>query len=89
MPSQKTNRSQLNRARFNRATRTHIKTRIAKARAAIEQQDLTKDQKKAVIGEAHQALDRAARKGVIHRNTAARKKSRLMFAQKAAAAENS
>lgn len=53
------------------ATRTHVK----KARAAIAQNPAeAQDDVVAAIS----ALDRAARKGVIHPNNAARRKSRLM-----------
>lgn len=50
----------------NRAVRTELKT-LAKNAQAQES-----------VLEAIAALDRAARKGIIHTNAAARKKSRLM-----------
>jgi small subunit ribosomal protein S20 len=53
------------------ATRTHVK----KARTAITR-DVTEAQTDLLV--AISALDRAAKKGVIHRNNAARRKSRLM-----------
>ena len=53
------------------ATRTYIK----KARAAIAQ---SSPDSEADVLAAISALDRAAKKGVIHRNNAARRKSRLM-----------
>jgi small subunit ribosomal protein S20 len=53
------------------ATRTYVK----KARTAISANSA--DSHAAVVA-AISALDRAARKGVIHRNNAARRKSRLM-----------
>jgi small subunit ribosomal protein S20 len=56
------------RAKLNRSQRSAIKTAVKKARSA-----LTKE----AAAEAIRALDRGARKGLIHRNTAARKKSRL------------
>lgn len=53
------------------ATRTYVKkARIAIARQPGEAQD--------EVTAAISALDRAARKGVIHPNNAARRKSRLM-----------
>ncbi len=52
----------------NRAGRSAIKTAVKNARAA-----LTKESVAAAI----QVLDRGARKGLIHRNAAARKKARL------------
>jgi small subunit ribosomal protein S20 len=56
------------RAAHNKSQRSAIKTAVKKARA-----DMTKDS----VVAAMRALDRGARKGQIHPNTAARKKSRL------------
>ena len=56
------------RAEHNRAQRSAIKTAVKKARGETN---------KANVAEAAQALDRGARKRLIHRNAAARKKSRL------------
>lgn len=53
----------------NRAQRSALRTALKKAQAA----DSTPEQKLA----AAQLLDRAARKGLIHKNNAARNKSRL------------
>lgn len=53
----------------NRAQRSQLRTALKKAAAA----DATPAQKRQAI----QLLDRAARKGLIHRNSAARRKSRL------------
>lgn len=52
----------------NRAQRSTIKTAVKKARAETTEQS---------VRAAIRALDRGASKGQIHRNTAARKKSRL------------
>ena len=56
----------------NRAQRSALKTALKKARAAGAS---ATDRAVAV-----QLLDRAARKGLIHRNAAARRKSRLAAA---------
>jgi small subunit ribosomal protein S20 len=53
------------------ATRTYVK----KARTAIAQ---NAGESEADVMAAIAALDKAAKKGVIHRNNAARRKSRLM-----------
>ena len=53
------------------ATRTYVK----KARTAIAQ---NADETQVTIVAAISALDRAVKKGVIHRNNAARRKSRLV-----------
>ncbi len=69
-------RSSRRRAAYNQITRSTARTYVKKARRLIEQGDL--DQAEAVVRQAVSALDRAAEKGVIHRNNAARRKSRLM-----------
>lgn len=60
----------------NRVYRGAARTFVAKARVAIEGED-AEAAKKATL-EAISALDKAAQKGVIHKNNAARRKSRLM-----------
>lgn len=67
--------NEANRQR-NMAVRSRMKTLIKQASAAIEAKD--KDAAGKTVTEALSAIDRAASKGVIHRNTAARKKSALM-----------
>ena len=54
----------------NRAQRSALRTSLKKALV----NGATAEQKKSAIA----TLDRAARKGLIHRNSAARHKSRLM-----------
>ncbi|HWQ46229.1 MAG TPA: 30S ribosomal protein S20 [Longilinea sp.] len=49
---------------------------VSKARTAIESGN--KEAMKEEIAKAVVALDKAAQKGVIHKNNAARRKSRLM-----------
>ena len=60
----------------NRSGRTFVKTSIAKAEQLIAAKD-TEAAKDEVI-KAASALDKAAQKGIIHPNQAARRKSRLM-----------
>jgi len=60
----------------NRKFRTEARTCVKKARAQIEAGELEEAQKS--VAEAVRALDKAAEKGIIHRNNAARRKSRLM-----------
>lgn len=59
----------------NRVVRGSTRSAVAKARKAIETASENRDLevKNAII-----ALDKAAQKGVIHKNNAAREKSRLM-----------
>jgi small subunit ribosomal protein S20 len=70
-----------NRRRHNASFRSMVRTYIKKVVAAIE----TKDHGKATTAynEAVPVLDRMADKGIIHRNKAARHKSRLNDAIKA------
>jgi small subunit ribosomal protein S20 len=60
----------------NRVYRGAARTFVAKARRSIEGSDPEAARK--AIQEAVSALDKAAQKGVIHKNNAARRKSRLM-----------
>tara|TARA_R110001592_G_scaffold157729_2_gene388611 strand:- start:96 stop:356 length:261 start_codon:yes stop_codon:yes gene_type:complete len=59
----------------NMAVRSRMKTMIKHALTAIESKDA--DQIKTAVPTALSAIDRAASKGVIHNNNAARKKSTL------------
>jgi small subunit ribosomal protein S20 len=61
------------RRQRNRAVRSSIRTSLKTARAVT---DKTAESKTVVL-DAIRALDRAVSQGVIHRNTAARKKSTL------------
>lgn len=72
-------------AAHNKAIKSNLKTVIKKADAAI---DSNAENKEAAIRAAASALDSAKNKGVIHKNTAARKISRMARRNnKAAAAE--
>ena len=73
----KRNRQNEQRRVRNRIYRGRARTFVAKAREAIAAGSTTDDAKTAVA-EAISQLDRAAQKGVIHKNNAARRKSRLM-----------
>ena len=73
------------RTEFNQITRSAARTYIKKARTLIEQGNL--DQAALVVKQATTALDKAAQKGVIHQNNAARRKSRLVKALNKARAE--
>jgi small subunit ribosomal protein S20 len=56
----------------NKATRSELRTAIKKVRSAASPAEGAKAMK-----EAEQMIDRAGRKNIVHRNTAARTKSRL------------
>jgi len=72
----KRNRQNENRRVRNRVYRGRARTFVAKARAAIESEN--PEVAKTAVVEAISQLDRAAEKGVIHKNNAARRKGRLM-----------
>ncbi len=72
----KRNKQNEKRRLLNRVYRGSARTRIARARIAIEGENL--EAAKAATMAAIAALDKAAQKGVIHKNNAARRKSRLM-----------
>ena len=71
----KRNRSNAKAAERNKAVRTALKTSTKKARAAVTDGDVDVAQASAL--ETSRALDKAASKGIVHKRTAARRKSRL------------
>lgn len=64
------------RAERNRAVRSELKSLAKQLRALLSAQQL--DDARRLIRTIAKRYDRAAAKGVIHRNTASRSKSRLM-----------
>ena len=72
----KRNRQNEKKRLRNRAFRGSARVAVREARATIE----TGKPDKAAVLEAISRLDKAAEKGVIHKNNAARRKSRLMKA---------
>jgi small subunit ribosomal protein S20 len=70
-------RSGVRRALRNRALRSEVKTKVVKARRTLVGGPIAESERYAIALEAIQSLDRAASKGVLHRNNAARRKSRL------------
>ena len=71
--------AEANRQR-NVAFKSAIKTAVKKALSLAESDD--KEALKASISKVYQLCDKAVTKGVLHKNTAARKKSRLVLAIK-------
>lgn len=63
------------RRQRNRAFRTRLRTTVKRLRSAIESGDA--EQAKELLPGTLQVIDVTAQKGVIHRHTAARQKSRL------------
>ena len=59
----------------NKMVKSSVKTAIKKFETAVEKGNF--DEAKALLVEVSSIIDKAAAKGVIHKNTASRKKSRL------------
>lgn len=72
--AEKRMRQEQKRRLHNRMVKSIVKTNVTKARQAITSGVDSEEAVRAAVSE----LDRAAKKGVIHRNNAARRKSRLM-----------
>ena len=64
------------RRRINQVHRTKTRTYIKRTRELMESGQL--DEAEVMARQAMSALDRAAQKGIIHKNNAARSKARLM-----------
>jgi small subunit ribosomal protein S20 len=70
-------RASVRRSLRNRAVRSEVKTKIVKARRSLTEAPVAESERYAVALEAVRALDRAAAKGILHPNNAARRKARL------------
>jgi small subunit ribosomal protein S20 len=70
-------RASVRRTQRNRAVRSEVKTKIVKARRSLTEAPVAESDRHAIAMDAIRALDRAASKGVLHRNNAARRKARL------------
>ena len=76
--AEKRMRQEQKRRAHNRSVKSIVKTQVTKARQAITGTSVSAEDAEAAVRAAVSELDRAAKKGVIHRNNAARRKSRLM-----------
>jgi small subunit ribosomal protein S20 len=72
----KRNKQNEKRRLRNRVFRGRARTYVKQAREAIEGENL--EEARAATLQAISALDKAAEKGIVHKNNAARRKSRLM-----------
>lgn len=63
------------RAARNKAQKSAVKTYVKRVEAAVEAKDV--EAAKAALLVATAAIDKAAKKGIYHKNTASRKVSRL------------
>jgi small subunit ribosomal protein S20 len=59
----------------NAGVRSNVRTVVKGTRAALESG--SKDEARAALARTVQVLDKAVTKGILHKNTASRKKSRL------------
>jgi small subunit ribosomal protein S20 len=73
--AEKRHRQSLRRAARNQAVRSHVRTAVKKARQAVDSGD--KQAVAEAVKSASRTLDKAVAKGVLHRNNAARRISRL------------
>ena len=73
------------RRQRNSQNKSALRKSVKKARVAIAENAENKDE---LVKAASISLDKAASKGLIHKNAAARKKSRLAKSANAADAEN-
>lgn len=80
--AQKAVRSSQRKYERNRPIKSSVRTAVTKARRLLASHD---DSAAQAVQDAMRSLDKAAQKGVIHANNAARKKSRLMKRLNAAA----
>ena len=76
--AEKRMRQEQRRRSFNRITKSVVKTEITKARQALTTPAVSGEDATLAVRSAVSELDKAAKKGVIHKNNAARRKSRLM-----------
>ncbi|HEV2474457.1 MAG TPA: 30S ribosomal protein S20 [Chthonomonadales bacterium] len=89
MPNIKSVKKDVIKSRKNRlrniAAKSAVKTYVKKARIAIDGPEKGSATALEAVRQACSALDKTAERGIIHRNQAARRKSRLMLrANKAA-----
>ena len=71
----KANRQNINRREHNRQMRSKLRTALKAIRVSLDAKDLSAA--KAALSETVSIVDKMATKGIIHRNTAGRYKSRL------------
>jgi len=72
----KANRQNIKRREHNRALRSKLRTGLKAIRKALDAKDI--DAAKTLLKGTQSLVDKMATKGIIHRNTAARYKSRLV-----------
>ncbi|HZR81947.1 MAG TPA: 30S ribosomal protein S20 [Candidatus Binatia bacterium] len=73
--AEKRHRQSVKRAARNQRVRTRVRSEVKRARTAIEGGDATGASQ--AVADAARGLDKAVAKGVLHRNNASRRISRL------------
>jgi len=76
--AEKRMRQEQKRRTHNRSVKSLVRTQVTKARQAITSTTTSAEDAEASVRAAVSELDRAAKKGVLHKKNAARRKSRLM-----------
>jgi small subunit ribosomal protein S20 len=71
----KANRQNIKRREHNRQMRSRLRTALKAIRASLDNEDV--EGAKAALSRTVSIVDKMATKGIIHRNTAGRYKSRL------------
>lgn len=71
----KANRQNIKRREQNRQMRSRLRTALKAIRASLDEKDV--DGAKTALSKTVSIVDKMATKGIIHRNTAGRYKSRL------------
>jgi small subunit ribosomal protein S20 len=79
----KANRQNIARREQNRQMRSRLRTALKAIRASLDAKDV--DAAKTALSQTVSLVDRMASKGIIHKNTAGRYKSRLTARLKATA----
>ena len=73
--AEKRHRQSVKRAARNQAVRSHVRTEVKKLRTLVGAADA--ESSRATLPKVASTLDKAAAKGVLHKNAAARRISRL------------
>jgi small subunit ribosomal protein S20 len=73
--AEKRDRQNARRNAVNTANRTKLRSQVKKLRSALSHGNA--EDAKSLHGQTIAVIDRAVQKGILHRNTAARQKSRL------------
>ena len=75
MPSEKSARVTSRKTQYNRGVKSAANSAVARARRTMAMGN--REESLAAVARAASALDRAAKRGIIHHNNASRRKSRL------------